>query len=255
MTAETGEEMTGIVHEPTMELAHRIRNPLGSIELFASLMLKDCRHDADQRRLEQILGAVKTINRYLSEFMVSKRNLRLSLEEFDVHELLREIVGREEILGDESEVYLEVAYADAAPLIAGNREMLKRLFVNLILYTLQSMPRGCALRIETRIMAPDPARDLPEGPGGSLGIRFAGTDWMKSGTADQAAPFDIFMTSSRKNVGLGFAILQNMMDLHGGFFTLGAEGGGAMNLDLFFPLQSLGTRSGLTRPVKERGVG
>ncbi len=253
MMAGIEEETVRIAHELTAELAHRIRNPLGSIELFASLMLKDCRRAADQRRLEQILGAVKTINRYMSEFMESKRNLRRSLEEFNIHELLREIVGHEEIIDDNSEVYFKIAYADAEPLIFGNREMLKHLFVNLILHALQSISRGCSLNIETRITAAGQTEDLPEGPCGSLIISFSGTDWMRRGADDQAAPFDIFMTGSRKNVGLGFAILQSIMDLHGGFFTLGAEGGGAINLDIFFPLQSLGTRSRSARPVEEEG--
>jgi len=248
-----GEETARIAHELTTELAHRIRNPLGSIELFASLMLKDCRRDADHRRLEQILGAVKTINRYMSEFMVSKRNSRVSREEFNIHDLLREIVGHEEISDDNSEVYFQIAYADAEPLISGNREILKHLFVNLILHALQSLSRGCSLHIETQIMASGRPDDLPEGPCGSLVIRFSRTDWMKKGTDDQVTPFDILMTSSRKNFGLGFAILQSIMDLHGGFFTLGAEGGGAINLDIFFPLQSLETRARSAQTVAKKG--
>mgnify|MGYP000872490363 CR=1 FL=1 len=244
----------GNVPDLGAEIAHQIRNPLGSIELFASLLLKDCRRENDRRRIEQILGAVKTINQCLSGYMMPNRSRRAALRELNLHELLREIVGYSEIIADNSDVFFRIRYADREPVVAGDREILKHLFVNLIIHALQSLAKGCYLLIETQVREGGNGEGLPAGPGGSLCIRFAGVDWMKRGESERNSPFAVFMTSNHKHAGLGFAILHSIMDLHGGFFTLQAEETGGVNLNIFFPVQALQERVMVSGPVNGQGV-
>jgi len=246
---------SGHVRDLGTEIAHQIRNPLGSIELFASLLLKDCRRENDRRRIEQILGAVKTINQCLSGYMMPFPGRRTLLQELNVHELLREIVGYSEIIADNSDVFFRIRYAERDPVVTGDREILKHLFVNLIIHALQSLAKGCYLMIETQIRPCGKGEGLPAGPGGSLCIRFAGVDWMGRRENEHNAPFAVFMTSHQKHVGLGFAILHGIMDLHGGAFALMAEETGGVNLHIFFPVQSFQERAKASGPVDEQGVG
>jgi len=228
-----------LAHELATEIAHRIRNPLGSIELFASLLLKDCPRDREQRRIEQILGAVKTINRSIAEFMAAKRSGQVFLCELDIHELLREIVGYSETIADNSEVFLKIKYAEVDPIVAGNRDMLKHLLVNLILHALHSLPKGCHLTIETQVLPFGGGEEMAQRrtPCELLSVIFRGADWVRTEAGDHASLFEAFMTSNQKSVGLGLAILHSIMDLHDGYFAFKSEEDGAISLTIFFPVQ------------------
>jgi len=250
-----GQDSVGNVQDLGAEIAHQIRNPLGSIELFASLLLKDCRRDSDRRRIEHILEAVKTINKSLSGFMMSHRGRRPALQALNIHDLLREIVGYSEIVADQSDVFFKIRYDEREPVVAGDREILKHLFVNLIIHALQALTKGCYLMIETQVREGGKGEDMPAGPAGSLCIRFAGVDWMKRGENEQSSPFAVFMTSNEQHVGLGFAILHSIMEIHGGFFTLKAEDTGGVNLNIFFPVQTFQERPRASCPIDGQEVG
>ena len=57
--------------EMAVKIAHDIRNPLGSIELFASLLKKDVEGDEDKKMIvEHISSGVRSINHIISNLLL-----------------------------------------------------------------------------------------------------------------------------------------------------------------------------------------
>jgi two-component system sensor histidine kinase HydH len=94
-------------------------------------------------------------------------------------------------------------------MVLGDQELLKQMYLNLILNAVQSMPSGGRLIISTdKIRCPQNGHDLAE-------IKFIDTG---TGISKAVIPkiFDPFFTTKKRGTGLGLAIVHNIIKLHGG---------------------------------------
>lgn len=56
--------------EMAANIAHEIRNPLGSIELYASLLLKELKGDREKDRISRIISSVKKMDNKISNLLL-----------------------------------------------------------------------------------------------------------------------------------------------------------------------------------------
>jgi signal transduction histidine kinase len=74
-------------------MAHEIRNPLGGIQLYASLLAGDLKHQEPQHRLvEKISLGVRRLESLVSQVLLFSREIRLDLGECELGEVVREAV-------------------------------------------------------------------------------------------------------------------------------------------------------------------
>ena len=105
-------------------------------------------------------------------------------------------------------VEVETALADHPLEIRGDQELLKQIFLNLILNAIQAMSKGGRLRISTRkIIRPD-STQWAEICLNDTGCGIA--------AADLSKVFDPFYTTRNKGTGLGLTIVHNITKMHGG---------------------------------------
>ena len=142
--------------ELAANIAHEIRNPLGSIELFASLLKRGLKKEKDIRRVDQIISAVKTVNSKISRLILFSQTCEFPPDYVNIHDILKEILLYSEQVIDRDMIYLSIRTADMEPLIEGNPDMLRQIFLSLILIALQSLPLSSRLDIET-IHIPKPS--------------------------------------------------------------------------------------------------
>lgn len=235
MKPELSEETIRIVQSFAEEIAHQIRNPLGSIELLASLLMKDHQREIDRRRIGQILSAVRLIDKRISKFMLSSKHLKISREEIDLNGLIREIVGYAERIEDNNRLFLSVSYGNRKPLIKGNREMLRHLFVNLIFHVLSVMPPERHLRIEISTDT-EASRSVTDHGEGMAHVVLTVVSTGAGNVSADLSPLDIFFPSGQKSVGLGFSVLFSVIDFHSGTLSLREDRGGGISLQLSFPM-------------------
>ena len=219
-------EKLAAMGEIAANIAHEIRNPLGSIGLFASLLIKELKEKKNRDRASHIISAVKDMDNKISNLLMFARDQKPLMKEVSIHNVLKEIIiFSEQILGKEN-IILAANYEDVDPVIVGNAEMLKQVFLNLMLNALQAMAGGGNLYIKTRIS--DNSNERKDSHNSNVEISFMDTG---RGIPDENIKkiFDPFFTTKEKGTGLGLAIANNIVDIHGG--SIDAEnykGGGAV---------------------------
>ena len=226
-------EKLAAMGETAANIAHEIRNPLGSIGLFASLLIKELKEKKNRDRASHIISAVKDMDNKISNLLMFARDQKPLMKDVSIHNVLKEIIiFSEQILGKEN-IILTVNYEDVDPVIAGNAEMLKQVFLNLMLNAMQAMPGGGNLYIKTRIFGGNNKKKDFHNP--IVEISFMDTG---SGMPDENIKkiFDPFFTTKEKGTGLGLAIAHNIVDIHGGSIDVEKNNGGGAAFNIIFPM-------------------
>ena len=104
--------------EMAMELAHEIRNPLGSIELFASML------DGDYA--DQIVRSVRLLNHSVTNVLQFGNPIVPSPSRVSVHNLLQGIRGLVGPMASQKHVRLDVECDEGCEVLA-DHELLHRM--------------------------------------------------------------------------------------------------------------------------------
>ncbi|MBW2644627.1 MAG: PAS domain S-box protein [Deltaproteobacteria bacterium] len=226
-------EKLAAMGETAANIAHEIRNPLGSIELFASLLIKDLKEKKNRDRASHIVSSVRDMDNKISNLLLFARDRKPPMKKVNVHNALKEIIAFSEQIIKKENILLTVNYEDADPIIVGNAEMLKQVFLNLMLNAMQSMPGGGNLYIETRNF--DGNNKKRDSHNSNAGISF-----MDAGCGIPAENikkiFDPFFTTKGKGAGLGLAIVHNIVDIHGGSIDVENNKSGGATFNITFPI-------------------
>ncbi|HBP10326.1 MAG TPA: PAS domain-containing sensor histidine kinase, partial [Nitrospina sp.] len=225
---EMGEMAAGIAHE--------IRNPLGSIELFASLLKKDLEEDPEKVKLVQhIRAGVQNMDRIISTLLLFAKSSQPSRQQCDINLLLAELLdGLDDIrVPDNIKVVRE--FGNEEMLANGDRELLRQVFPNLIRNALQAMPDGGELRLQTE-KALIPVSGSESGKGTREFITVTVTDTGGGICAnDLAKIFNPFFTTKDKGTGLGLAISHNIIKAHQGTIEAVSEEGKSTSFRVKIP--------------------
>jgi PAS domain S-box-containing protein len=212
-------ERLAAMGEMAVELAHEIRNPLGSIELFASLLEKELLRGSDPGRwAENIRIGSRSLNNIVSNMLQFANPLTPRFQEVNLHELIREILNFAEPILKQREVRVEIRFEAQGTTVAGDRELLKQVVLNLVLNSLQAMPSRGSLIIGTR--------DVQTLPGGA---RCDGVELIVQDTGfgipeeNLARIFDPFFTTNKNGSGLGLSVVHQIVEQHSGFIQVTSE--------------------------------
>ena len=199
-------EKLAAVGEMAAQLAHEIRNPLGSIRGSAQVLMGEPGLGDEQGRLLDIISRESkrlcdTLNRFLYQARPSGRTER----PVDLRPLVEEAVT---LLRNAPEVRPDHAVhfeADDGPHVClADPDQIKQVFWNLARNALEAMP-------ERR-----PARALPA-PRGRRGRAVGARPGARASAADeQRRLFEPFQSSSAMGTGLGLAIVFRIVREHGG---------------------------------------
>jgi signal transduction histidine kinase len=179
-------------------LAHEIRNPLGGIQLYASMLRRDVEGDPEKvRTLDRILGAVTGLEKLVEDMLAYGRDVEPRKTLRSLGPLVDEALAL--AAGAMAEKKIDVLRAGTPGEAEVDADMLTRVFLNLALNACQAMP-----------------------PGGTLRVTFDGRSVALADTGP-GIPADLldklfspFVTSKAKGTGLGLAIAHKIVEAHGG---------------------------------------
>jgi PAS domain S-box-containing protein len=201
--------------ELAAKIAHEIRNPLGSIELFASLLLKKSSGE-DREKLSHVITAVRSMDNRISNLLMFTRKQKPFIRELRLDSILEDVITFVDGIIRQNGIELETDFDPAHVLyVSGDGEMLKQVFLNIILNSLQAMPGGGSLKISSRVAeAPGPASAQGQAPGqAEVGFWDSG-EGISPGNMKKI--FDPFFSTREEGAGLGLAIVHNIIDSHRG---------------------------------------
>jgi signal transduction histidine kinase len=214
-------------------IAHEIRNPLGSIELFASLIMKEGRDQKARERASQIIRSVRNMDTTISNLLLFTRELNPVMKRVNLLNVLRAVVAFTQDIIEKENIVYSVSYADEDLYVEGDTELLKQVFLNLILNAYQAMPAGGHLHIETKMSEQKDKEGKNHQP--HADISFVDTGVGISPENIQRI-FDPFFTTREKGTGIGLTIVHNIVGVHGGTIDVKNGKAGGTVFHVAFPL-------------------
>jgi signal transduction histidine kinase len=225
-------ERLAMVGTMAAQVAHEIRNPLGSITFNLDLIHREidqlsegASHSPNEARTltNEMRAEVRRIQRVIEDYLQFARLPQLNRRLVALNAFLEQklvFYGTE--LGREN-IKLRTHFDPALPTINADAEQLWQALLNLIRNSRQAMPDGGELTIGTW-------RD-----GGRVQLRV--TDNGKGMTEEQLAQLFVpFFTTKKEGTGLGLALVQQIVTEHGGHVECQSVAGQGSTFTMFLPL-------------------
>ena len=209
-------ERVAAMGEMALEVAHEIRNPLGALELFTSLLGED---DLTEQERDRYLGnlqiGIRTLNTVLSNMLSLRKQREPNLTLVAVGDVLAQVASMMSPLLDQRGITLELKQ-EVCPRVELDEEMLKQVLTNLVTNALQALPQGGTLGLRSFCTEHCVIAEVEDD-----GIGMSGEQ--------QERAFDSGFTTSNKGSGLGLAIVDRFVRAMGGSVELESrEGAGTL---------------------------
>lgn len=224
------------MQEMASHMSQELKNPLGSLELSASILKRELRDDPENGRLAgQMLRAVRTMDHLLDNYVTFSSLPTPIPAEIDVRQWLEETAAKLEGLARDKEISCRRCYGHQEQTIVGDGELLLQLSLNLGLNAVESMASGGELRIETATHPVTAER------AGYLEVKFIDQG---CGIPEELHEkiFDPFFTTKDRAGGLGLAIVHYVTEAHGGLIRLESRPGRGTAFAVLLPEGRRGNR-------------
>jgi len=185
------------------KIVHDVRNPLGSIELISSLLKKELAGDHDkQELLGHIIYGVRNIDTVLSNLLHFTKLPKPRLEPENIGAIIEGSLDDVSYLINKKYISVNKCFPDNLQ-INCDKTLIRQVFLNLFLNSLQAMTDGGNLSVEV-------FKD-EDNNGIVISVQDTGSG-MDSKDIDKI--FDPFFTTKEKGSGLGLTIVHNIMSAH-----------------------------------------
>ena len=200
-------ERLASIGEMAAGIAHEINNPLTSVMIFTSLLLKGPSLDpAVKSDLETILGETGRCATIVSRLLEFARATTPSKGLYDIDEILDATLHLLECQEIFHNINVVRHYAPELPEVPCDRDQLKQVFMNILMNAAQAMRIGGDLTIE---IAADPAGDYLY-----VAIADCGGGISEENLSRIFDPF--FTTNGANGTGLGLSVSFGIISNHGG---------------------------------------
>lgn len=210
-------------------IAHEIRNPLGSIELFASLLRRELGESVPgSLYAEQISQAVRAMDGLLANLLVYTKPVRTPHAWHLAEPLILDSLSLAAHAISRVPVDIRLDLDPGISSIWCHEGQMKQVLLNLIVNGVQAMPSGGVLTIR---LEQDEARTLG-GPAVRLTVRDSGTG---IDPAHHSRLFDPFFTTKEEGTGLGLAIVHAIVEAHHGRIDVDSAAGEGASFAIVLP--------------------
>lgn len=228
------------VGQATAQVAHEIKNPLGSIRLGVS-MLRDMTRDPEAiSTINLVEHGIDHLNKLTVDVTQFSRQRPLIRSTVDLHTIIAESIDLIAHKIREKQTVVEKHWAENSLTGEFDADQLRQVFVNLSANALDASQKGRPISISTERVA--------QGRGVSRNDRndsMLNADYARVTVADcgsgmdektRARIFEPFFTTKQRGTGLGLAIAKKIVEQHGGRITVTSVPGEGTQFILDLPL-------------------
>ncbi|MFY0543847.1 two-component system sensor histidine kinase AtoS [Brevibacillus sp. H7] len=193
-----------VIGELAASIAHEVRNPLTSIKAFAQIIEEDLPAEHDSREYTAIIvEEVERLNQFTDELLLFSRPKEERNVPVVIHDVLEQTLLLLKRKAAKQKVELTRQYFPGLPPVEASPELLKQVFLNILLNALQAMPQGGGLQLQT------------EGDEHCVWVHVT-NDGQPIAEAHLNSIFEPFFTTKPSGTGLGLSISQRIVQAYGG---------------------------------------
>ncbi|NIQ97556.1 MAG: response regulator [Desulfuromonadales bacterium] len=205
-------------------MAHEIRNPLNSINLFAQILKSDFSADDDNLSyIEKIFNEVERIDDILVKLLNASKRPHFEPESLVVTDVIDRVLDSFSVQVEAQGIEVVKDYAPTQQTIRADPEEIEQIFSNLFSNSIYEMPDGGQLKI-------------------SLAHDESGVDVVVSDsgggipTENLKTIFDPFFTTKEKGTGFGLSVVLRIVKAYGGKITVDSALGEGTTFNIRMPL-------------------
>jgi len=227
-------ESLAAVGQATTQVAHEIRNPLGSIRLGVS-MLRDSVSDQEAlNTIELVERGIKHLNKLVVDVTQFSRQKELERSQVDLHESLERSIDLVSERIREKNATVETVFTDGTIMGQWDPYQLRQVFVNVIANAVDASQENSAVMISTELL-PSETNGDGQPPKNYARITIADQGkGMDRATRDRI--FEPFFSTKKRGTGLGLAIVKQIVEQHGGRISVASEPGKGSKFNIDLPI-------------------
>jgi signal transduction histidine kinase len=218
-------------------LAHEIRNPLGSLELFAGLLAGAGLSAECRQWVEQVQAGLRTLAATVNNVLHFHSLPSPERAPIDLGQLLDWASGFLVPMARQARVELCLRNHLHGVWFAADRHRLEQVLLNLVLNALRAMPGGGWVEISGHRIRHG------EAPAVTISVSDTGPGVL-AGSGPKI--FEPGFSTSPGSPGLGLAVCRKIVEQHGGSLEAANRAGAGASFTLKFPLEEGGDREGLS---------
>lgn len=208
--------------EMAAKLVHEIRNPLCSMELYASMLAGDLEQTVHSELAKGISQGIKSLNHVLTNMHYFAIPQKPFFVWVDIEKILDDLFFMIRPLFEAKRINL-LKTLNGETRLWGDGELIKQVLLNILLNGVEATPEEGVIRLSMKKGCNGAMIVEIEDQGPGIPSEF------------QERIFDPFFSQKEKGSGLGLSIASNIMQAHGGTIKVQSEEGHGACFQLFFP--------------------
>jgi len=222
------QESLAAVGQATAQVAHEIRNPLGSIRLGVAMLRDNVNDEEGLNTIELVERGIRHLNKLVVDVSHFSRRKALEKSPVELHELIDHSL---DLVADkiyEKATAISKHYAPQSPVGSWDFDQLSQVFVNLIANAIDASPRNASLTISTSTISHAAAKQFARV---SIADQGSGID-----QATRERIFEPFFSTKKRGTGLGLAIVKQIIEQHDGEISVESKAGTGTQFVIDLPL-------------------
>jgi signal transduction histidine kinase len=229
-------ESLAAVGQATAQVAHEIRNPLGSIRLGVS-MLRDSVNDEEAlNTIELVERGIKHLNKLVVDVTQFSRQKALDRTAVDLNELLENSLTLVADRIRDKETPIKKKFSSGHLIGEWDADQLRQVFVNIIANAVDASARNSPVTISTEALTLSKRRN---------GVALEAQKYARVLVSDQGKGiekvaldriYEPFFSTKKRGTGLGLAIVKQIVEQHGGTVAIESEPGQGARVTIDLPL-------------------
>jgi signal transduction histidine kinase len=224
-------KLVGMKQDLTNMVVHDLKGPIGEVMANLDMLSYENLSEASREYLESAMVGCDTLLRMVLNLLdvsrIEGKKLRLHLEEFNVIDMINDVVRKMQMTALCKGITIEVKSDNGCILWTADKSLIERILSNLISNAIKFSKESGGIEIDCHV---DPSPDRL-----SISVSDQGQGIPKD---MQKRIFDKFVSSSyEKGTGLGLTLCRMATHAHGGTIRLKSEPDIGSTFTLVFPME------------------
>ncbi|MBA2733379.1 MAG: hypothetical protein H0U54_10865 [Acidobacteria bacterium] len=236
-------ESLAAMGQAVAQVAHEIRNPLGSIRLGVSMLRDTSKDEESQNTIDLVERGIHHLNKLVMDVTQFSRHRPLELSEVELHALIDSSLELTSDLIQGKHTPIEKQFSKEQLRGDWDADQLRQVMVNLFANAVDASKENSPLIISTKRVAAEQSTGAKGNGNRGTGkaktfARLTITD-QGSGMDERtrARIFEPFFTTKKRGTGLGLAIVKQIVEQHGGAISVESSSGEGTSFIVDLPIK------------------